>query len=138
MQSGGIMVSTPIVVIAGLISNNCKYLIAKRNLSKSLGGLWEFPGGKLADDETSQECLKRELMEELNIDADIGGYICKNTHEYNDFTIELHLYEVNSFSGEVIQTEHEEIQWVAMNDFDDYEFAPADIPLINKLQEVWN
>jgi len=132
------MVSTPIVVIAGLISNNGKYLIAKRNMSKSLGGLWEFPGGKLSDDETPQECLKRELMEELHIDADIGGYICKNTHEYNDFTIELHLYEVNSFSGEVIQTEHEEIQWVPLSEFNGYVFAPADIPLINKLREVWN
>ena len=132
------MVSTPIIVIAGLISNNGKYLIAKRNMSKSLGGLWEFPGGKLSDDETSQECLKRELMEELHIDAEVGSFICKNTHEYNDFTIELHLYEVNSFSGEVIQTEHEEIQWVPLSEFNGYVFAPADIPLINKLQEVWN
>ena len=130
------MVSTPIIVIAGLISNNGKYLIAKRNMSKSLGGLWEFPGGKLSDDETPQECLKRELMEELHIDAEVGSFICKNTHEYNDFTIELHLYEVNSFSGEVIQTEHEEIQWVSINDSDAYEFAPADIPLINQLMET--
>jgi len=132
------MVTTPIIVIAGLISANGKFLIARRNLNKSLGGLWEFPGGKLSDNETPEACLKRELMEELHIDSEVGKYLCKNTHEYDDFTIELHLYEVTSFSGEPVLTEHEDIQWVGIEEFDKYEFAPADIPIINDLLTTWN
>ena len=125
------MKNNSIKVIAGLICTQDRYLIARRNLNKSLGGLWEFPGGKINNNETPEECLKRELKEELHINAEIGKYISKNTHEYRDFTIELNLYEVNSFSGEVVKTEHEEIRWIALKEFGNYEFAPADIPLIN-------
>jgi len=125
-----------IKVIAGLITDSNKYLIAKRNMEKTLGGLWEFPGGKIDDDETPKECLKRELMEELRIDSDIGRFLCNNIYDYGDFKIDLHLYEVKSFSGEIIRTEHEEISWISKEEFDQYEFAPADIPIIEKLNNL--
>ena len=131
------MATTPIIVIAGLISDNGKFLIAKRNLKKSLGGFWEFPGGKLSNNETPEACLKRELMEELHIDSEVGRYLCKNTHEYDNFTIELHLYEVTSFSGALVLTEHEDIQWVGIEELDKYDFAPADLPIINDLLTTW-
>ena len=125
-----------IKVIAGLITDSNKYLIAKRNMKKSLGGLWEFPGGKIDDDETPKECLKRELKEELNIETVIGDFICSNTHDYGDFKIDLHLYEVKSFSGNIIKSEHEDIKWISKVEFDNYKFAPADIPIIEKLNNL--
>ena len=130
------MADKTIKVIAGLINHNGRFLIAKRNLKKSLGGLWEFPGGKIDDYETPKECLKRELMEELNIETEIGDFICNNTHDYGDFKIDLHLYKVKSFSGNIIKSEHEDIKWISKVEFDNYKFAPADIPIIEKLNNL--
>ena len=127
-----------IKVIAGLIISNNKYLIAKRNSKKVLGGLWEFPGGKINHNESPKDCLKRELKEELNIDSTIGEFICQNSHDYDDFSIDLHLYEVKSFKGEILNIEHDEVKWISKEKFDDFDFAPADIPLINKIREQWN
>ena len=79
---------------------------------------WEIPGGKIDDDETPKECLKRELMEELNIETEIGDFICSNTHDYGDFKIDLHLYKVKSFSGNIIKSEHEDIKWISKEEFD--------------------
>ena len=86
-------------VTAAVIERNGKILIAKRKRSQKLGGKWEFPGGKLEPGETPEECLKRELLEELGIEAVIDHYLCANTFAYRHLTIKLLAYRVSRFSG---------------------------------------
>ena len=121
--------------VGALIKKNENYLIARR-ANVSLAGYWEFPGGRVEKGETDEEALKRELKEELNIETVIGDFICSNTHDYGDFKIDLHLYKVKSFSGNIIKSEHEDIKWISKVEFDNYKFAPADIPIIEKLNNL--
>ena len=76
-------------VTAAIIKKDEKYLIAKRRLGKSLGGKWEFPGGKLEDGETPENCLERELKEEFGITTKVGDLLATNVHDYGNFKIRL-------------------------------------------------
>jgi 8-oxo-dGTP diphosphatase len=121
-------------VVAALIWNdNNEVLIAKRNYAKSMGGLWEFPGGKIEGKETPEESLVREIKEELNIDIRVESYFATNVHDYGEFEIKLIAYNAKLIRGELIPKEHEEIQWVTPKELENYEFAPADIPFITNL-----
>ena len=120
-----------IKVIAGLINHNGRFLIAKRNLKKSLGGLWEFPGGKVEEDESPEECMARELKEELDIEVEVGELITSNKHKYPHGIFELLAYRVKHVSGEMVLNDHEEIKWVTADEMSNFEFPPADLPIIN-------
>jgi len=78
-----------IEVAAGLVFRNGKLLITRRRANDPLGGLWEFPGGKRKPEETFQECLRRELREELGIEVDVGELLEAITHAYPDKTVHL-------------------------------------------------
>ena len=71
-----------IEVVAGVIYKDNKFLIAQRNLKKSQGGLWEFPGGKLESGESCEAALKREIFEEFEVEIEVEGYITENIHHY--------------------------------------------------------
>ena len=115
-------------VIAGIIVKDNKILIAQRAKKDDLCGKWEFPGGKMEPEETEQECLKRELFEELSIEAEIGEYFCSINFEYHGIPMELLAYFVPSFSNECILYEHKEIKWVEKSELLFY-----DVPSPNKL-----
>tara|TARA_B100000745_G_scaffold49034_1_gene29360 strand:- start:14157 stop:14540 length:384 start_codon:yes stop_codon:yes gene_type:complete len=122
-------------VTAAIIEDSGKFLIAKRKKGKHLEGLWEFPGGKIEENESHRECLKRELFEEFGIRTRIKKFIGENTHDYENGTIiKLFGYHVEHIEGDFALNEHDEVQWVTIEEFDTYEFAPADIPLVKKLQ----
>ena len=123
-----------IEVIAGIIINDGTVLIAKRKREKSLGGKWEFPGGKIEVGETPAECLERELREEFQIETRIGKFFAENTHAYDTFTVHLIAYEVEYVGGEFTLCDHDEIAWVPFNDLLNFDMAPADIPLVRKLE----
>ena len=116
-------------VTAAVIEKDGKILIAKRKQSQKLGGKWEFPGGKLEPGETPEECLKRELQEELGIDAVIGPYICASTFVYRHLTIKLLAYQVTRFSGKIKLNDHEQIKWIFSKDLYKYDLAEADLPI---------
>src|SRR5215467_7780506 len=99
-------------VIAGLIKKNDTFLIAQRAKCDSLYGKWEFPGGKMEQGETEQECLKRELHEEFGINVEIGDYFHTVLFEYKNQPMEMLVFFVPSFSGEIILHEHSQIKWV--------------------------
>lgn len=121
------------VTAAICISSN-KILIAKRGTNVSLSGRWEFPGGKLEDGETPEECLKREIKEELNLDIIVGEFFDKSIHKYENGEIELLAYYCEIVSDDMILTVHEEVKWVKFSDVDRFDFLPADIPLVKKIK----
>ena len=125
-----------IKVIAGLIINDSKIFIAKRSENKHLGGLWEFPGGKLEGLESPQECLKRELFEELRMIVKVGNFFMENKYQYSEKKILLQSFICEYISGGIELLEHTEYTWAEINKLGEYEFAPADIPIIKSLQNV--
>ena len=89
-------------VSAGIIICKNKILIARRNHHKSLSGLWEFPGGKQEEGETLQECLKREIMEELRLEISVGNFLMQSIYEYEHGAICLNAYYAYADSDEII------------------------------------
>ncbi|MCM8525305.1 MAG: (deoxy)nucleoside triphosphate pyrophosphohydrolase [Lentisphaeraceae bacterium] len=124
-----------IEVTAGIISREGKILIAQRPETK-YKGLWEFPGGKIESGETPQECLKRELSEELGIDCTVGDFLCTSEWQREDKIIILHTYWISSFSGEITAKVHSDLKWVFSKDLNKMDLLPADRPLVDKLNSV--
>ncbi len=125
---------TPLIrVTAAVIKKDDRVLIARRGSHKDHGGKWEFPGGKIEDGETPEECLKRELAEEFQIEVEIGKFICKSTFLSSKGTIELLAYETSYLSGEFQLTDHDQILWIELNDYQRYDFTDADIPILEYL-----
>lgn len=122
-----------VLVAAGVIEKNGKILIAKRRKGDPLENKWEFPGGKLASNETPEECLRRELFEEFEVHTKVEDFICSSKFNYKHAEVELLAYKVSWLEGEFMLNEHEEIRWVPSCELIDYDFAEADIPVIKKL-----
>ena len=115
-----------IEVVAGIIYKNNKFLIAQRNLNKSQGGLWEFPGGKVEKDESYERALIREIKEELNADIEVNEYIGESIYQYPEKDIKLIFYKAKLLSDRIELLEHESYKWITKDEKDKYEFAGAD------------
>ncbi len=116
-------------VTAAVIEKDGKILIAKRKRGRTLGGKWEFPGGKIEPGETPEECLKRELKEEFGIEVEIGEFISSSIFKYKLIPIELLAYKVKHISGNFEVREHEEIKWISREELALYDFMDADKPI---------
>jgi len=113
-------------VVAAIIKKNNNYLIAKRNRDKYMGLMWEFPGGKVEESETFEEALSREIIEELNVSITIHNKIAEEKYKDDEIDIVLHYFVCTINQGELILSEHEAIEWVAKEDFDQYDFVAGD------------
>ena len=120
-------------VTAAVIEKDGKVLIAQRRKGRTLGGRWEFPGGKVEPGETAEACLKRELKEEFEIESEIGKFIAASRFRYCLVPMELLAYRVKHLSGEFKINEHEEIRWVLPSELASYDFMPADKPIVKLL-----
>ena len=118
-----------IEVVDAIIKENDKYLIARRASHKEQAGKWEFPGGKIEIGETPEIALKRELQEELNVDAVIGRFIESSVCDIGKMTIRLMAYEVHLLSHEFNLSDHDDIVWVSLDDIDHYEMSAADVAI---------
>ena len=125
--------SPPLRVTAAIVLRGSQVLIAKRKAGGPLGGLWEFPGGKIEPGETPEECLARELEEELGVTAVVGRFVASSRFAYDDREIELLAYEVELGSGPFVLTSHDEVRWVSPAELLDLELAPADVPIARLL-----
>ena len=126
--------SRVIHVAVGVVVNDAgNILIAKRPDNTHQGGLWEFPGGKVEQDETLFDALKRELREELAIDVLAIEPLIKIRHDYGDKIVLLDVHKVISFSGKPHGNEGQPIQWVAPIQLVNYEFPAANVPIITAI-----
>ena len=123
-------------VVAGLIFDGDKFLIARRPMNKARGGLWEFVGGKVEDNESHEEALKREFSEELNLKIKVGDLFIKVRHTYPDIDIHLYLYYAEIVGGELELKEHSEIKWITKEEIDGLEFCPADKDILAKIKSI--
>ncbi|MBP5399502.1 MAG: 8-oxo-dGTP diphosphatase MutT [Alphaproteobacteria bacterium] len=121
----------------GIIVRDGKIFIGQRPEGKPLAGLWEFPGGKQEEGESIEECLKRELREELNIEATVGKHIMDTTYRYPENEFCLHVYMVTIPENAKIKLNvHQNSAWVKASDMNKYKFPPADEEIIKKLQDI--
>ncbi len=127
---------TMLEVTAAIIHHNGKILIARRPAGDPLAGKWEFPGGKIEQGETPAECLQREIKEELGITILVGDFFADSIYAYPAKTVHLQAYFAAWSSGEIELRSHDAIAWATPADLKQFDFAPADIPFVNKLQMV--
>lgn len=113
-------------IVAAAIKKNGRFLLGRRPAGSLLGGLWEFPGGKVKRGETHEQALIRELKEELAIDVAVGAFVTSVKHAYSHFKITLHVYFCSHTSGKHRAHWHSEIKWVPRSHFDRYAFPAAD------------
>ncbi|MCG6203931.1 8-oxo-dGTP diphosphatase MutT [Rhodopseudomonas sp. HC1] len=127
-----------LVVAVALIDADNRVLIAQRPKHKQLGGLWEFPGGKLDPGERPEAALIRELDEELGITVKEAclAPLTFASHAYETFHLLMPLYVCRRWEGQVMPREGQELAWVRANKLRDYPMPPADIPLIPPLIEL--
>jgi 8-oxo-dGTP diphosphatase len=123
-------------VTAAIILKENNILIAQRAAGENLAGKWEFPGGKIEPGETPQECLKREIREEFEVDIEVLDYFGESLYDYSSGTIKLIAFWCQWKAGDFILKVHSQIAWLNPRELEQYDFAPADIPLVKQLQSV--
>ena len=128
--------SLSVKVTGALIKKGEKFLIGRRAQGEKSPGLWEFPGGKLEDGETLKECIKRELKEELSINAEIGNLFLHYNYHYPHISYKLYFFNIKKYKGDLIKTVHDKLKWVRLEDFHKYNFLAGDEPLIEKLKQA--
>ena len=120
-------------VTAAIIIKNRTVLITQRSQKDRMAGLWEFPGGKVEAGETPEACLKRELQEELSMDAIIGTFLGASIYYYEHISIELMAYRAYWNGDPFKLLTHDACQWVPPSRLVDYRFTPADLPFVRRL-----
>lgn len=129
-----------IEVAAGVVFKNNRLLITRRKKDDYLGGLWEFPGGKRKPGETFEECLKRELMEELGIEVKVGELLWSMTHNYPDIQVHLRFFFCTNIKGEPTPIGCDAVEWITREQLSEYKFPEADamlVDLLHSLPQIW-
>jgi len=127
-----------LVVACALVDADGRVLLAQRPLDKPMGGLWEFPGGKVEPGERPEDALIRELHEELGIDVTEAclAPLTFSSHSYEAFNLLMPLYVCRKWEGQVCGRENQEIAWVKPVRIRDYPMPEADMPLIAPLIDL--
>lgn len=132
------MTSRSIRVVAAVVQKDGKYLITQRREDASLPLLWEFPGGRVERGETDAQALQREIGERLGAGVEVGKPVAFKRHDYEGYTVELVLYEATLLSYDLEARRVKDFRWVAMDDFSQYPFPPADKGTLDDLQVFVN
>ena len=123
-------------VVAALILRGKEVFICQRKAGTAMGLQWEFPGGKIESGETPEEALRRELEEELGIQAKIGPFIAEVQHNYrNGGSIHLRFFAVHHFEGKFQNRVFEDMRWAELQDLPAYNFLAADRKFIRDLAQ---
>jgi len=121
-------------VVGAIIENDQNEIFcAKRSPVMTLPNYWEFPGGKLEAGETPEQALTREIQEEFNCIISVEEKVEDTTYEYEKFIVRLETYKAKLENGQPIAIEHAETKWVTRNEMAQLNFAPADIPAVEKI-----
>lgn len=124
-----------IEVTAAILVHDGRVLIARRRAGAKRAGLWEFPGGKIQAGETPEQCLRREIREELGVEIAVGEFFGESVYAYPDQTVRLLAYLGRLIGGRIVLNDHAQIAWVAAPELDQYDFCPADIALVEMLKD---
>ena len=127
--------SHPILVTAGIIVKGDCILVCQRHRSDPYGLQWEFPGGKVRDGEDLKESLRRELAEELTIDAEVGAEVFRLRHRYPDRYVEVVFFSVKRYRGEVRNRVFESVEWAPRARLPAYDFLEADRELVGRIAQ---
>jgi A/G-specific adenine glycosylase len=122
--------------VAVIWNDQGQILIDRRRQEGLLGGLWEFPGGKLEPGETVESCIRREIQEELGIEIEVGDRLITVDHAYSHFRVTLNVHHCRHLSGEPQPLECDEVRWVMPADLDQYPFPKANVQIIEALPQA--
>jgi len=120
-------------VVAAVIEKEGKYLITQRRKTAVLPNLWEFPGGRVEEGEDDTTALKREIMERLDVEIGVGSLISYVRHPYENYTVELFLYECKIQTDALKCKAVQDFRWVTSREFESYDFTPADETSMSQL-----
>lgn len=120
--------------VAVIWNDRGQILIDRRRQEGLLGGLWEFPGGKVEAGETIEACIQREIREELGIEIAVGDRLIVVDHAYSHFRVTLHVHHCRYISGKPQAIECDEVRWVTLADIDQYPFPKANVQIIDALR----
>ena len=130
------MMNRPVTeVVAALIWRNGHFLACQRPAHKTRGLLWEFVGGKVEPGESREQALIRECREELALTVEVGEVYMEVDHVYPDMTVHLTLFHASIGDQEPTMLEHNDIRWLLPSQIPEYDFCPADVDILAKLQE---
>ena len=122
-----------IKVVAAIIIKEGKVLIAKRNYG-DFAGMWEFPGGKIEENESNQAALCREINEEFDVDIEVGDFLMKAEYQYDNFYLDMDCYLCKLKSEDINLSVHDEAKWISINN-SNVDWIPADIQIIERIKE---
>lgn len=121
-------------VVGAIIENDKNEIFcALRGPEMSLANYWEFPGGKIEVGETPEQALSREIREEFNCSIEVGEKVEDTTYEYEKVIVRLETYMAKLVDGQPVALEHAETKWVSREEITEMNFAPADIPAVEKI-----
>ena len=122
-------------VTAAIMKENGKYLICQRAADDECGLLWEFPGGKLEEGESLEECIIREIEEELELDIEPVDVFATSIYEFKNRKAVFTVFNAKIIGGTMKLNVHNDARWVSLKELGDYDFMPADIVFIEKLRK---
>ena len=121
-------------VVAAVIKDGDKIFATQRGYGDLKGG-WEFPGGKIEEGETPQKALKREIMEELDTEIEVGELIDTIEYDYPEFHLSMGCYWCSVVSGDLVLKEHEAARWLGKDGLMDVEWLPADVAVVSQIKK---
>lgn len=124
-------------VVGALIWQGDRFMICQRPAHKKRGLLWEFVGGKVEPGETMEDALIRECKEELDITLKVGEKFIQVDHQYPDIHILLTVFHGEIAEGTPVLKEHEDLRWIPVSQIDQYDFCPADGPVLEAMKKAY-
>lgn len=122
--------------VAIIRNDRQEILIDRRRNEGLMGGLWEFPGGKIEAGETVEACIKREILEEIGIDIEVGNHLITVNYTYTHFHLTLIVHQCRHLAGEPQTIECQEIRWVSLEEIEQFNFPKANSKIIAALRDI--
>jgi 8-oxo-dGTP diphosphatase len=123
-------------VVASVFIQNNRVFCAQRKDAGETAKKWEFPGGKIEPGETHQQALVREISEELSTKINVGDFITTVNHQYNTFAITMHAYQCSIIEGNLTLSEHLDSRWLTREELSSVDWAPADLPIVERVRAI--